>query len=749
MAENGQLEVIAERTIKVTPPPSERDSAGGEAARVAFPSVLVLTREQEDALVEHALQRITELEDETGRKDVLGDNWWANQGDGQDNSVAVASAANTWMGKRARWEAMFHNDVSWRPILYPDSIFSESNEVVPLSRRICRQMQSRAENYFFATDPWFSADAENVNDNELSNKLDRYCQWKLKHTGSKKLKQRAVRKAFILGESVIKTTYVVREQMYQTTVRVLVGVDGLPIKDSRGELVLENALWTETPDAPGVEVLATDPSVVKPEAPIYIEQTITKRHVMFEGPEAKPIFYKDFLAPLTAPDLQTADICVHLYDRPVMDMVDLFAKRGALTATDTERYSAMQRAVQALRDMMDNSPEAKSGQLKGNYQEVNGDVVRQNAPAGKNMPIVEMAECYMWYDANGDGVLENLIVLIDRKSRRPIYYNFVANETPDGERPLDVVTVQEVDDRWYGQGVMEMFESTQTIMDLLVNRWNYSQSKSGRVDFWDPSKVIEGDRNPNLVLNWGQTYTAKAGVDVDKILRSVYLNDVKFDALQNMFQFFQQMAMNESGVMNSNDAASAGLDTGKLATGIRNIEKAGEELFAPFLSNLEPGLTAVLNRELDVLIANFNAAESYTYFQGDTQLSETLRPEEVAGLRLRVSLYLTRYKGEQLFQQSQQIVQVVQAFYQQPPDVQSRTAEFFRQMVRALDPKIDATAVIDPLPPVPIGPDGMPMMPPGMMPPGGGGGGAPGQPSAAKPVQIHANNNPTSTRPQN
>lgn len=742
--ENGQLEIIAERTIKVTPPVEERDpQTGEELPRVAFPSVLMLTRDQENLLVEHCLRRVDELEDESGRKDVLGDNWWANQGDGTDASVAVASAANTWMGRRARWEAMYRNDVSWRPILYPDSIFAESNEVVPLSRRICRQMQARADNYFFATDPWFSADVEQSADNELGNKLDRYCQWKLKKTESKKHKQRAVRKAFILGETVVKTTYQVREQIYQTTVRALVGADGEPIRDSRGEFVLENALWAELPESPGVEVLASDPSVVKPEAPVYIDQVITKRHVMFEGPESKPIFFKDFLAPLTAPDLQTADICIHLYDRPVMDMVDLFAKRGALTATDSERYAAMQRAVAALREMMNNTAEAKSGQMKGEALERNGEVRIQNAPAGQNMPIVELAECYVWYDANGDGVLENLLVLIDRKSRLPIYYNYVANETPDGERPLDVVTVQEVDDRWYGVGVMEMFESTQTIMDLLVNRWNMSQSRAGRVDFWDPSKTLEGDRDPNLLLNWGRSYTAKPGVDPDTILKSVYLNDVKFEALQNMFQFFQQMAMNESGVMNSNDAASAGLDTGKLATGIRNIEKAGEELFAPFLSNLEPGLTAVLNRELDVLLANFNAEESYTYFQGDTQLSETLKPEEVAGVKLRVSLYLTRYKGEQLFQQSSQIVQVVQAFYQQPPEVQERTAEFFRQMVRALDPKVDANQVINPLPPLPIGPDGQPIAP------AAASGGGRGQPSAAKPVQIHANTNPVSSRPKN
>lgn len=727
MAELGQLEVIAEKSIKVSPPPERDPVTGTESPRVAFPSVMVLTYEQELALVEHALKRTRELEEEMGRDGVLGDNWWDGHG---GDGTSLKDAANSWMGKRARWQAMFKNDVSWRPILYPNSIFADSNEVVPISRRITRQLQARADNYFFGTEPWFATSNETTSDDDLANSIDRFATWKLGKTGSKQHKQRAMRQSFINGEAVVKTAYVVRDQIYQTTVRVLVGADGVPVKDQRGEFVLENALWVQT-ENPKVRVLGTDPAIVEPLAPVYVDQVITKRHVMFEGAESKPINFKDFLCSLTATDLQTADCCVHLFDRPIMEMVDLFAKRGALEATDAERYASMQRAVEAIRKMSDNSSEAKSGLGKGTLAENNGSVAGF-APAGGSMPIVEVAECYLWYDVNGDGIMENVFLVLDRKNGLPLYYNHMANETPDGMRPLDVVTPQEVDDRWYGIGTMEMFESSQMIMDLLVNRWNFSQSKAGRVDFWDPSKVEEGTNDKNLLLNWGGTYTAKPGVDPKTILHSVYLNDVKFEALQQMFQFFQQMAMNESGVMNSNDAASAGLDTGKLATGIRNIEKAGEELFAPALSSLEPGITSTLNRELDVLFANLNEAETFSYFQGESQLTKTITPEDVRGLRIRVSLYLTRYKGQQQFEQCVKVTQVIQNFYALPPDAQVRVAPFYRNMLRAIDPKIEANDIIIPLPPLPVGPDGLPVA-------AGGAAGGKGTPSAPKVAQIHPN----------
>lgn len=726
MKPDGQLDQFVTRTHEIAEPPGIDPATGEKQPRVPFQSSYRLNAEQEERLVEHALRRLDELEKELGRDRVLQANWY-------ERVEGVADMAHeTFMGRRARFEAVYENKMDWRPFIY-GGIFLKSNLVVQLARRICRQMVARATNYFFATDPWCEASPEGVEDIPLAERIERYTQYKLRRLGSKRAMEKAVKQAFIRGECVVKTNYAVRDSLFEVAVRVLVDEENAPILDASGEFILETDPWERsliedaasgTMQPVGPEVLARDGVTPKPAAPVYVEKLVTRRQVNFEGAEALPIYYKDFLCPLTAPDEQQADIVAHLYDKPVMELVDLYVKRGMLTATNEERMAAVRKTIQLIRELTNNSGEAKSGLNQVGRDDEGAD---QGTGADTREPVAEVAECYLTYDANGDGILENIMLVVDRKNRVPLFYDYTANVTPDGTRPFDVVRVNEVDGRWYGIGCIEMFEPSQQIVDLMVNRWNLSQSSAGRVDFWRPDLTVEGDSDPNLKLNWGSTYTLKPGASAEEALASVYLNDAKFEHLQAMFEFFMQAAMNESGVQHANDAGLVGMDTTKLATGIRNIEKSGQELFAPFLSDLEPGLEAILNRIISVLFANLNRAEVFTYFEGDTRGVDKITPEEVQNLKMHVSMLLTRYKGEQQFAQMVEMSAVVERFYTLLPEVQMRVAPFYRQMLKALDAKINADEIIAPLPI--------------MTPPSGGAPGAGGSAAFApkKPAQSPVN----------
>lgn len=691
--------------VSAIPDPSQRDeTTGAEKLRVAFPSVMSegMTREQEIRLVQWLMKRKDEVSQDMGRNEVIGDDWFTPSGVGSGVMNATGGAlgaADTWMGKRCRWESVFNNDVRWRPFVYPSpNIFEESNLVAPISRRICRQLSARAQNYFFATDPWFAANAEGNMDVENANKIERYLRWKLEQIGTKRQLERALNKAFILGECVVKTTYVVKENIYQTTIEVLIGADGNPILDADGEVIPKSAAWFES-ETPGVFLLQKDQTTVHPEALLYGPHKITKRHVIFEGPEASPIYFKDFLCPLTANSVQDADFCAHLYDKPVAELVDLYSKRGVFTGSDADRYAAMQSAVAAVRQMLNNSPQAKSGakQQVLTGEKTSTQNVNEN-PWGSDTAVAEIAECWAKFDVFEDGIERDVFAVIDVKNRIPLYYDFVENTTPNGTRPLDVVRINEVDSRWYGLGVMDMFDTTQIIIDLLVNRKNFSQSRAGRVDFFRASDTLEGENDPNLSMNWGGAYTVKEDRDPRGVLHSAYLNDIKSDELQGQIDYWMQLALAESGVTNANDAAAVGLDTAKLATGIRNIEKSGEELFAPFLSDLQPGLLSILNRCLSVLMANVNEAETFTYFERGVGIERTVTPEEIASLKLNVTLFLSKYQSQQVVEQMGLCAAKIVEFYSLPPHIQPYVVDQYRNLLRALDPKIDANSAINAMP---------------------------------------------------
>jgi hypothetical protein len=379
-----------------------------------------------------------------------------------------------------------------------------------------------------------------------------------------------------------------------------------------------------------------------------------------------------------------------------MEFVDLVVKRGMVDDSTDERIGATQKMLALIKKLSNNSPLPKSAIDSQNRPNDNFQAAPTVETGG---PISEFAEFYMWYDANEDGVAENIMLIADRNSKAPIFYDHVANITTDGLRPIEIVRINPVEGRWYGLGIMELFESYGTITDLLVNRWNFSQSRSGRVDFWNPTNTLEGDRDPSLKMNWGGSYSLKPGMKPEETCKPVYLTDTKFDAIHTMIQFFMQLAMNESGVTNANDDQAAGMQSAKLATGIIEVSKSGDELFQPIIQDLKGPLEKLLTREIDVTLANLNPKEVYTYLEGDTLGVDTLTPDDVRNLKFKTKIELTSMRDNQSLQMSAQASALVEKFYMLTPAVQEKVASFYRQQLRVLDPKADADRAIQPLDP--------------------------------------------------
>jgi hypothetical protein len=666
------------------------------APRMPFPTSYQLNRDQEDELVEFAMKRLEELENETGRSRTGTGDWWlrGERDSEQEDPQGVSRTERTWMGKRRLYDLVYQNDVEHRSSIL-GGIFAESNLVVPLARKITRQMTARAVNYYFATDPWFAMYPVGDADKPRADKADRYSRWKFEQSHLKRRMELGIERAFVLGESVLKSTLENRVQVYKTTASVLVDETGADILGADGDYILENDLWVEQvvidpetgePVGEAGFVLKRDGQTPRPLNPIFVEKLIERRMTMFFGPEANIVHFLDFLCPLDAPSVQEADCVVHLYDMPVMTLADQWKKEQTARGGATE-IAETRKAIELIRELAQESATPKNA---NSGYETDLDIETSSSREDRSDPVASIAEFYLRYDADGDGMMEEIMLVVDRTSKTPIFYDYTANVTADGQRPFSVQRVNEVPGRWYGIGAMEMFETTQQIIDLTVNRWNFSQSRSARVDFWNPQNTLEGRSNPHLTLNWGGTYTPVPGKTARDCLESVYLENNKDGALQQFMEFFIQLATNESGVANANDSKFAGLDSAELATGVRNIEKSGQELFSLYLGHLEPGISDLLRKQVNILFANLNEMEVYRYFEQGEENGEgaegvvEIDPADIADMDLDVKILLTRYRGEQIMESSVRATELVEKFYSQHPFVQERTADLYRQMLKAL-----------------------------------------------------------------
>jgi hypothetical protein len=686
-----QIDKVLEQMPAYPPGPDERNQP-----RVMIPSALKITREQEDRLLEWAEARVKTLEGELGR-DQISDAYWFSA-----DPTRAKDAGQTFMGRRQIYEMSFANQVEWREQIL-GSIFEVSNYTVPISRRIAQQQISRAISFFLGTDPWFTVSPVGEMDEERSEKANQFARYKLRKAKLKKTLERAIYGAFIRGESVVKTVHVDKSVTY-TTEAVVAVADGEPIIAADGDFIFQDdeAIEIEPPIPEGenpeefvpLRVLARDSVTPMPSPDQFelreIERTITH----YRGPSSEVVYYRDFLAPLNAPDLQDCDVCAHLYDMPVMSLVDMVTQKGDFSGDISEQYEA---GLKMIREIANESG-APSTKAMNPRPELNERFTTSEGESSESTgfePTTEIAEVYLRFDVDEDGRYEDILLVYDRKNDVPLFYDHVANVTPDGKRPFRVVRINPVEGRWHGIGSMEIFEPIQKICDLAFNRWNFSQSQSGRVDLWRPYNTFEGQSNPNLEMNYGHAYTPLPDKTKDDILESIYLEDIKSDEQQKIIEFNLQLAMNMSGIASANDSQMAGLDSTKLATGIRNIDRSGQELFGVYLSDLEEGFEEVTSLNITVTLANLEEAELFEYFEGDVAQIDTMSPGEITHLDLNLRLEMTRYKAEQQMHQSTFAIEAVEKFYSYPPNLQSVVAPFFRNLLKVYEVK-NADAFIVP-----------------------------------------------------
>lgn len=691
-----------------------------------FPTALVLNREQEEAMVDFALRYVDDLETEMDRTSLpaIGGN------------VPMPNP-ETFFGKRELYTLRYYNHVADRPLRDKgDSVWKHSNITASLSQRITMQMIARANNFYFATDPWYAIHFVGQEDKPLSERIDRHSKWKFNLTGLKDVMMMATEFAFVRGEAVVKTTHQVRERFYQKRGKALHDqATGLPVLDDKGNFIFgdskfvdelepdpnamalaqQQAMPTGAPMEPaqpvmiptGRKVLRRAPTIIFPKTPEWKEGLWPMKQRTFEGPEAKLVHYKDFLCPLNAPDIHEAELVCHLYDLPVMTLIEMFRREDLLALGAGEGFNAMKRAVEVLRQLSNPGTDPKSAEKAART-----DMGEKENKASQENQLAEVAECYLSYDANGDGIAEEIMLVIDRKNRFPLFYDYVDNVCVKGRRPFEVVRAKPVDGRWYGMGAMEYFQPEQEFIDLMVNRKNFRMSAAGRITFWNPFATIEGGNNPHLKLNNGKTYTLKEGMKGEDALQYVTLPDDDGDMME-FIEFFMQLMQIKSGIINGADMQQSGLPAAKTATGSNIIEKSGQEMFAQFIASLEPGHRSVLLVNIRTLYKNLTEPELYRFFDGDRnmQASDILRPDDVSDLEFDVSILLTRVRTEQVLQMSAEARALVVEFYTTlPPNVQMFVAPMYRDSLKALGYD-NADSIIQVMPMLPAPMPGQPGQP--------------------------------------
>lgn len=659
--------------------PQTGPEAAGDAPQVLLKSPLELTRAQEETLLTHLNTRREAMKTELGRLNYLHAQW-------ASHLTALMSQAQMtvqpFFAQRHLAHMIMEGRMEWRKALSPqDSLWQHSNFHLPLCGRIIPQQVARACDFFFGTAPWFNAVPVGIEDQKKAEDITRWTRHEADNAQLDGVLRDALALAFTQGEQVVATDYRKQVSFYETIIEVACDPAGTEFLAKDGDYVFRTDTWEtiaapiDPTAAPEVNAAAPPQAIVlkrdgqTPQPPWWNQvqwqwRKLRRQSVRNDGARCYNVHFMDILIPTTATNIQDADIVVHYENNPVIAFI-----HALLTEEWQRQDTPIEERAKTIATLLARLP----GQIdSAALSEVAADRPNPALQEGTRMtgstttePALATCKHWLHYDVNGDGLLENIMVLTDSTGKILIYYDYVDNLTPDGERPYNVVRVNPVPNRWHGIGQVQKFFQLQQLADLLFNRINFSQMTSARVDFWRPERTKEGKQNPNLQLNWGRTYTIDGDWKPDDILHSVYLENIKAADLYKLLELVMQIATNMSGIANVNDSQMAGLDTAQLATGVKNLQASGQELFGKFLSDLTPAIQQALRRFFKVNLANINGPRLYKFTEGDTTAFAEITPESLRDIDLDITIDLSRYTGQQQLQEIQGQIAAVTAYLTQ------------------------------------------------------------------------------------
>lgn len=685
------------------------DEPPANGAQVFIPSELVLTLEQEQKLMQHVRNELQQMKQEMGRDEFSDDSGISTSPD------VLARSGASFFGRRHLSHMVYHQQLAWREHVM-GGIYKHTNVHLPLTARILSQQIARANKSFFGTQPYFAVSSTQSSiDEALARDVNAWSRYQLEDVGqlSHHLSS-AVELAFVQGETVVKTTQYKLTSFFESFRTIHISPDGQPFVAQDGDYIYQTDSFPpvmETVLDPVTQQPVTDPATQQPltrqkvdpvtQQPVYalsrdgvtpkpVEPLnfqavkITLAQTLADKVKARPIYYLDFLCRLKEADIQSAASCAHLYDAPIIELCHRLLNEmfdGKPPEEKLERVAKL--ASQLLKGAVlstKNSAAAAADRARPEVGEEN-----QTHNQQYQEPAKELAETWVWYDVFGDGVMRSLMVLTDAEGLAPIYYNYAGNVTHDGNRPFDVLRINPVTNRWYGMGNVEKFWDLQSTADLILNRAFFAQSRAGRIDFVQKDAIVSGDIHS---VNWGGTVELAPGKTAADAFTSVYLADNKSDTLRGMLEIILQAAQSMSAVTNVNDGQMAGLDTAKLATGIKNLEQSGEELFLLWIFHLTPGIQGVIQRALGLLLADVNTkkVDLIRFFDSVTSRLIELDPSLLRDISLDVKMELTSYKSQSQLTQAQMGYNMGLAFLQLPnPVIQSRLRPLVNQFLRALE----------------------------------------------------------------
>jgi len=604
----------------------------------------------------------------------------------------INEARNTgWIADRERFDREWDDDFSHRE--WENAVFAKSNESLNMIGSGVDYIRSRLIEEIFGGKSWFVANPRQPEglDVLVAERIGRHLRWKL---GADQIDFEAVSSDMVtqackLGECVAKMSYKTEEETFERIASILWDAQmNVPVLTPDGEFVFEDGpldVLAHALAAPLDLVMEWHPGepreLVSPEALpeglCWKEQIVSERTMRSTGAKAVPLHYKEFYCPLNAPSIHEADFVAHMTSMRLSEVCGHLGVTLDDLAADGDAGAGgyLQQVLRQIRATGGNE-KAESERARAGEEE--------EYPVADADPEFRMLEAYFRFDARGGGRPCRVFVMMAYDYDLPIFWDYIANVTPEGKYPFEAVVVNREPHRWYGKSWFKKYERFQHLIDKLTNQILYRNDLAA-----NPVKF----RRKEAVVQWQDDQPFEIGPDKVFDLNDGYtaedaLQTARIPELDEQTKFLLEMVIANwrmrAGVSAASQGTFGGLPSERTATGISQIAATGTTIFKPQLMEVKRGLEAVLRQVVEYQYAYLDGDETFAYMDGEVRRLGLLDKESVRGFEFNVELTPSLTGQEQNLDASRLAVDFFSQFLAVPDAFKPVAAPLFACVYKSL-----------------------------------------------------------------
>ncbi len=612
--------------------------------------------------------------------------------------------------KILQYRKMHRDDFSHRAT--PGSIYEQSNIAVPLMKGVATSYQSKIEDELLSSETPFQVKPRELDDKDRAELYDHY--WTFEIIDQMKFGRSASEGIGVLtveGTAIKKRSWKVEKSYFPSIKSVLHDPEGNPMLDPDGEYIYEGHPMVEVaPTAiqklaslgfaqPKVHLLfGEEPGPEMTDAHYYDEIEVKDSITHYDGAVSKTIPFEDFICSLNVDSINASPIVGHKHQNRLYEILDRVAETtdGDLEDEAVTAAGWIVDNLEKLKDSPDGSSTEGSKSAPG-ATKPDPTLGEVHAPGLDNLSAdalhknINLVECYLKYDVDGDGKLEDLVVLIEADSKMPLWVVYLVSVYEDCKLPFEVYKLFHVANRWYGMGPYEYLEMAQEFVDRVFNRMNFRTSMSANPLGWSkPTNFLKGPKK------WGP------GEKVELIGTATIEQSMGFIQMPSMegvdwqhFQFFISLIQLVTGVSNAAQGDIASLPSTQTATGITSIINEGNKLYRMLIRPSQDSMESELSGLVRLNQQNLDEEKVVRYFSNSRreEIRQTISPDELRDLQFDVKIVLSKSGLEQKANTTARAIEILKGWMDVPPQYQAMFRDLYVQLLQTIG-IVDAERII-------------------------------------------------------